>query len=90
LSYGPCKDNFYILDSRTIRRPRTDLRGNDNSEPPFIIADYFIHGQTIRLFGTISRITDRHQFNDIYIVRNTQYCPDFFCFKRAYPAGRQT
>jgi len=42
------------------------------------------------LLRAVSRITNRHQLYYCYIVRNAQYCSDFFRIERANPACSQS
>ena len=58
-------------------------------ELPFVIAHNLFYRLSAGLFRAVSRITNRHQLDYCYIVRNAQYCSDFFRIERANPARGQ-
>ncbi len=59
-------------------------------ELPLLIAENLFYPLTLWLFLIVSRITNSHQLNYSYIVRNAQYWSYFFRIERANPARCQS
>ena len=46
-----------------------------NLKPPALVADYFFHRLSLRLFWLVRRIPDRHKLNYRNILRDAHYRP---------------